>query len=109
MSDEISKAIGNTLHTYAVEDGKITAPTLAFYALSKGLNSISDEWMTEEQKLSIRNHVTEREDPWTRECIEQFRRNVPHAKIVEIPRGHHYCFIQQMELVYKEMRAFLLN
>lgn len=109
MSDEISKAIGNTLHTYAVEDGKIKVPTLAFYALSKGLNSISDEWMTEEQKASIRDHVTKREDPWTRECIEQFRRNVPHAKSVEIPRGHHYCFIQQVDLVYEEMRAFLSN
>ena len=109
MSDEIGKALTDTLHSYALEDSKIKAPTLAFYSLSKGLNSISDEWMMEEQKTSIRDHVTKREDSWTRECIEQFRRNVPHAKIVEIPRGHHYCFIQQEELVYEETRAFLLN
>lgn len=107
MSDDIGKAILDTLHHYVLEDAKIKVPTLAFYALSKALNTISDEWMTEEQKTSIRDHVIKREDPWTRESIEQFRRNVPQARIVEIPRGHHYCFIQQEELIYEEMRKFL--
>ena len=46
---------------------------------------------------------------WTRESIELFRKNVPHARIVEIPDGHHYCFIAQEELVYEEMRKFLLG
>jgi hypothetical protein len=46
---------------------------------------------------------------WTRESIELFRQNVPHAKVIEIPQGHHYCFIEQEELVYEEMRAFLLE
>jgi pimeloyl-ACP methyl ester carboxylesterase len=45
--------------------------------------------------------------PHQRECIEQFRRNAPHAKIVEIPKGHHYCFIKHEELVFDEMRKFL--
>ena len=108
MSDTISKAITDTLTSYELEDSKIKAPTLSFFALSKGLNSISDEWMTEEQKAEIRNHVETRENHWTRESIEKFRRNVDHARIIEIPRGHHYCFIQQEELVYEEMRAFLL-
>lgn len=109
MSDDIGKAILDTLHHYVLEDMNIKVPTLAFYAFSKGLNSISDEWMKEEQRTSIRDHVTLREDPWTRESIQQFRRNVPHARIVEISRGHHYCFIQQDELVYREMRGFLLE
>lgn len=109
MSDEISKAIMDTLTSYVLEDSKIQIPTLAFFSLSKGLNSISHEWMTLEQQEEIRTHVETRENSWTRESIEQFHRNVPHARIVEIPRGHHYCFIQQEELVYEEMRAFLLN
>ena len=108
MSDNISKAITDTLTSYVPEDSKITVPTLAFFSLSKGLNTISDDWMTEEQKTELRDHVETRENAWTRESIELFRQNVPHARIVEIPRGHHYCFIQQEELVFEEMRQFLL-
>jgi hypothetical protein len=109
MSDNISKAITETLTSYALEDSKIKAPTLAVFSLSKGLNTISNDWMTDEQKTELRSHVETRENTWTRESIALFQRNVPHAKIVEIPRGHHYCFIQQEELVYQEMRKFLLE
>lgn len=109
MSDRISKAITNTLTSYVSEDEKIKVPTLAFYAISKGLNTISDDWMTDEQKEAIRNHVGMRENPWTRESIEQLQRNVPHAEIVEIPQGHHYCFIAQEDFVYEEMRRFFLE
>jgi pimeloyl-ACP methyl ester carboxylesterase len=107
MSDAISKAITDTLTSYLLEDSKIKAPTLAFFALSKGINSISDEWMTDQQKAEILSHVETRENDWTRESIELFRQNVPHAKIIEIPQGHHYCFIEQEELVYEETRKFL--
>jgi hypothetical protein len=65
--------------------------------------------MTEEQKAELKNHVLTREDAWTRESIELLRRNVPHARLIEIPEGHHYCFIEQEELVYKEMKRFLLE
>ena len=109
MSDAVSEALNETLRSYVLEDSQIKAPTLAFFALSKGLNTISDEWMTEEQKAVLSKHVETRENAWTRESIELFRRNVPHAKIVEIPQGHHYCFIEQEELVYEEMRRFVLH
>lgn len=109
MSEVITKAINDMLTSYVPEDSKINSPTLAFYSFSKGVNTISDEWMTDEQKAELINHVETRENLWTRESIEQFQRNVPHAKIIEIPRGHHYCFIQQEELVYQEMRKFLLE
>jgi hypothetical protein len=109
MSNTVSKAIMDTLTSYVLEDSKIKVPTLAFFAMSKGLYSISDDWMIEEQKALIREQVETRENLWTRESIEQFRQNIPHAKIIEIPQGHHYCFIAQEELVYKEMRKFLLE
>lgn len=109
MSDTISQAITGTLTSYVLEDAKIKVPALAFFVLSKGINTISDEWMTDQQKADILNHVETRENLWTRESIDLFQRNVPHAKIVEIPNGHHYCFIEQEELVYKEMRTFLLE
>jgi len=107
MSDDISKAITNTLISYVPEDAKIKIPTMAFFAMGKGLYSLENDWMTEEQKTQITKHFEMVETPWTRENIEQFKRNVPHAKIVEIPDGHHYCFIAQEEFVYNEMRKFL--
>ncbi len=109
MSDVISKAITDTLTSYVPEKSKINVPTLSFFAMSKALNTLSNDWMTEEQRTQIRDHVKTREDPWTRESIEQFRQHVAHAKIIEIPDGHHYCFIEQEELVYEAMRTFLLE
>lgn len=109
MSEEIAQTIRDTLSSYVPEDSKIMAPTLAFYAISKGLYNLSKDWMTEEQKEEIRNHVEIRENEWTRKSIEQFRHNVPLARIVEIPQGHHYCFIKHEDLVYEEMCSFLLE
>ncbi len=109
MTDTISKAIRDTLTNYVHEYSKIKSPALAFFALSKGVHSISDEWMTDEQKAEILKHVETRENAWAQESIELFQRNVPHAKIIEIPQGHHYCFIKHEELVYEEMRKFLLE
>ena len=109
MSDAISKAITDTLTSYVPEDSKIMTPTLSFFAMSKGVYSISDDWMTEEQKTQLMHHFETTENSWTQENIEQFRQHVPHAKIIEIPQGHHYCFIKQEELVYEEMRRFLLE
>lgn len=107
MGDTITKAITDTLYSYVPEDAKIKAPTLAFFCFSKALYSISDDWMTEEQKTQIREFVEAVENPWTQENSDQFQQNAPHARIVEIPNGHHYCFIHHEQLVYDEMRGFL--
>jgi pimeloyl-ACP methyl ester carboxylesterase len=109
MSDDINTALMETLTHYEPEDSQIRVPVLAFYSLSKGLHAISADWMTEEQKIDLRNHVVTREEAWTRDSIEQFRRNVPQAVIIEISNGHHYCFISDEEFVYEEMRSFLLE
>jgi len=107
MSDVINKAIMDTLTSYVPEDSKIKAPALSFFAISEGGYAISDDWMTEEQKAQIMDHFETIANSWKRENIEQFGQNVRHAKIIEIPQGHHHCFIKQEELVYEEMRKFL--
>jgi len=109
MSDTISKAIMDALTSYVLEDSKIEAPALSFFAISDSGDYISDDWMTEEQKTQVMDHFETTANSWARENIEQFRQNVPQAKIIEIPLGHHYCFIKQEELVYEEMRKFLLE
>jgi pimeloyl-ACP methyl ester carboxylesterase len=109
MSNAVSQALSDTLAGYVPEYTKISAPALNFTAFSKGLNNLPNDWMTDEQKAELVHHIETREDRWTRESIENFRRDVPHARIVEIPRGHHYCFIRQEQLVYEEMQKFLLG
>ena len=109
MSDTISKAITDTLTSYVPEDSKITTLTLGIFAIHNGAHFISDDWMTEEQKVQIMEHFETTDNSWVKENIENFQRNVPHARTVEIPQGHHYCFIQKEDLVYEEMRRFLLD
>lgn len=107
MSDTISKAIRDMLTSYVPEDSKINVPTLSFFAISNGSDAISNDWMTEEQKAQVMEHFETTAAPWKRENIEQFKQNVPHAKVIEIPQGHHHCFIKHEELIYEEMRRFL--
>ena len=109
MSETEFNALSHTINCYAPEYSKIQAPTLSFFALQDGSTFLSPEYMTDEQKTLVMEYFKTTRLPYTRQYIEQFRQEVPHAKIVEIPQGHHYCFIKQEELVYKEMRKFLLE
>ena len=63
--------------------------------------------MTEEQQKQVIEFIDVLRPIHQKECIEQFRRNVPHARIVEIPKGHHYCFIKHEDFVFDEMSKFL--
>lgn len=109
MSEAISKAITDTLTSYVPEDSKIKAPTLSFYSISNECYFLANDWMTDEQKAEVKEFFETVSYSWIKENIEQFQRNVPHARIVVIPEGHHYCFIKKKELVYEEMRTFLLD
>lgn len=109
MSDGISKTINETMFNYVPEDAKILAPTLSIYAIRENSYFVSPAYMSEKQREKLIKFFDTFFQPWCKQSIEQFRRNVPHAKIVEIPNGHHYCFIKQEEFVFEEMRAFLLE
>lgn len=81
-------------------------PILSFYALGtpKQLNIY-----TEEQKASFDHFFQNVRNPFYMSVVSEFQNRFPHAKIVVIPDGHHYCFIAQEELVYREMLKFLLD
>ncbi|MGB8981616.1 MAG: alpha/beta hydrolase [Anaerolineales bacterium] len=106
MSGAIEQAFRDTLNSYLPESSRIQAPVLSIYAVLDGNDALAD-YMTEEQKALVMEFFDTIRPPLTRECIEQFRRDVPHARIIEIPKGHHHCFIKQEELVFDEMRKFL--
>ncbi len=109
MSDAIGKALHDTLDSYSPEDSKIRAPVLSFFALVDSATYLSAGFMSGEQQAQVIEFFDIVRKPWLEEWIEQYRHTVPHAKIVEIPRGHHYCFIKQEEFVFEEMRRFLLE
>ena len=109
MSDSIGQAVNTTLNSYQPEDSKIQAPVLSIYAINSSDYYLSPDYMTHEQKVLVIEYFDRIRPPLQRELMEQFRRSVPHARIVEIPNGHHYCFIKHDELVFDEMRKFLLG
>jgi non-heme chloroperoxidase len=96
----------NLGHRYAPKRVEAKIPTLSFFARRKP--KLSDAY-TEEQKAAFDQFYREVEEPFGRSLISEFQNRFPHAEIVVIPDGHHYCFIFQEELVYNEMRKFLLD
>ena len=109
MSSMIESALDATLSSYEPEDAKIRVPTLSFAAFPDATDFISRETMTEALQAQVIEFFETTRHAWLLQSMQQFRRNVPHAKIVEIPHSNHYCFIKNEELVFEEMRKFLLE
>ncbi len=63
--------------------------------------------MAQEQQAEMLEFYDTVQLPWFRHCIDQFRRDVPYAKIVELQNSHTYFFITDEERVFKEMMSFL--
>jgi pimeloyl-ACP methyl ester carboxylesterase len=96
----------NLFNGYAPKRVDAKIPTLSFYALGKPKQSNA---YTEEQKASFDQFFLNVRNPFYMSLISEFHNRFPHAKTVVIPDGHHFCFIAQEELVYDEMRKFLLE
>ena len=107
MSDELNEKILGPLRNHVPEDEALKIPVLSIYAIWDKL--LFPDYLTDEQKTLYAEYQNTVRLPVQRECINQFQQNVPHAHIVEISKGNHYCFIKQEDLVYEEMRKFLLE
>jgi pimeloyl-ACP methyl ester carboxylesterase len=109
MSDAIGAAISRTINSYKPEYSKIQAPALSIFAINDIAFYLPSYSMTAEQRAQVIEFYETVRPALQQECIEQFQDEVPHARIVVIPKGHHYCFIKHEEPVYNEMREFLLS
>jgi pimeloyl-ACP methyl ester carboxylesterase len=98
--------VENLIIGYAPKSVETKIPTLSFYAWKKP--KLSNAY-TEAQKVAFDQFERDVAKPFSRSLISEFQNRFPQAKIVVIPDGHHYCFIAQEELVYGEMRKFLLE
>lgn len=96
----------NLFNGYAPKRVNAQIPILSFYAL--GTPKQSNDY-SEEQKASFDQFFQRVRNPFYMSLVSEFQNRFPHAKIVMIPEGHHFCFIAQEELVYDEMRKFLLE
>jgi len=94
----------NLVKGYAPKRVAARIPTLSIYA--QKTPRLSNVY-TEQQKAAFEQFHRAVEQPFFRSLIAEFQSRFPHAKVVVIPDGHHYCFIAQEELVYAEMRKFL--
>jgi len=98
--------IENLIDGYAPKRMEVQIPILSFF--TPRTPALSNTY-TEEQKASFYEFHRNVNEPFGRSLISEFQRRFPHARIVVIPEGHHYCFIAQEELVYNEVRKFLME
>lgn len=103
-TSSITKQMRDGAKEFAPKNGVIKIPVLSFVAISIGA---PPEFYTEEQKKKDFEFFDKKWIPFLRKEIGLFKHDIPQAKVIEIPDGHHYCYISQEELVYTEMRKFL--
>jgi pimeloyl-ACP methyl ester carboxylesterase len=96
--------IENLADGYTPKRVEAQIPILSFFARRRP--KLSDAY-TEEQKAAFYEFHRKVNEPFARSLISDFQGRFPHARIVVIAEGHHYCFIAQEELVYDEMQKFL--
>ena len=98
--------VENLINEYAPKKVEAKIPILSFYGKRK--RKMTDDY-TDEQKAAYEKFHRDVIEPFFRYMVAEFQSRFPHAKIVVIPDGHHYCFMAQEELVHDEMRKFLLE
>ena len=98
--------VENLIKDYIPKRVEAKIPILSFYGKRK--RKLSNDY-TEEQKAAYEQFYRDVNEPFFWSVVAEFQSRFPHAKIIVIPGGHHYCFIAQEELVYDEMRKFLIE
>jgi len=90
------------------KSGVIKVPVLSFVAIPSSFGEFPAYYKEEQKQLELK-FIREHWVPFLQAEMTKFKNDISHAKIIEIPDGHHYCFIAQEQLVYNAMREFLLE
>ena len=109
MNDGIAQALFVNLTAYVPEYDSLDVPVLSIFSIQDNFTHELPEYLTLEQRTAAIEFMETVMLPAQRTAIDRFRLAVPHAKIIEIRQGHHYCFIREAGLVFDEMRRFLLD
>lgn len=87
--------VDNLVKGYVPKNVKAKIPTLIFYAL--GIPTLQNGY-TAEQIASFGQYFQNVREPVLRSVIAEFQNRFPHAKIVEIPDGHHYRKLPSVDM-----------
>ncbi len=98
--------VKNLIQDYIPKPVQAMLPTL--YFIGQRRPKLSDQY-TAEQKAAYNQFHEHVVTPFFWSIIADFQNRFPHAKVIVIPNGHHYCFMAQAELVYADMQKFLLS
>ncbi len=103
----IGEALVAGMAEFRPEYTKVQAPALGFYAVpyTHPLLAGADDEAT---RATARAYVDTEWRPWKQAEIARFRRDMANGRVVELPDAHHYCFIDRLDDVAREMRTFLL-
>jgi non-heme chloroperoxidase len=89
----------------------VTAPALALYAVERGIEQDYPWVPTLEQDREEAEAQAQRaiafENAWEAGQRAAFRQALPAAHVVEVPQASHYIFLSNVDLVEREIRAFL--
>ena len=85
---------------------RISHPTLMFFAVDLDQERLKQ--FDEVTRADIRP-LAEETDRRRQVQIEEFRKNGPLVRIIEMPATAHYCFVHKPQDVIREMRNFLLQ
>jgi len=96
--------VENLVKDYAPKRVETVIPTLFIIGNRKRTRF---EGYTAEHIKAYEKFDREIREPFFWEIVSEFQGRFPHAKIIVIPGGHHYCFMAQEQLVFEEMQKFL--
>lgn len=107
MPDEVAQVLTDTFFAYSPELAGTQLPVLGVYAIWDDYCRYIPHYLTPEQAALKADFNRRVEVPFQKDTVRAFRELVPQATIVEIPHGHHYCFIKHEALVYDVMMSFI--
>jgi hypothetical protein len=106
MPDRVQGAIMQGTMSSHPDYTKIQAPALGLYALSTSMYSLLPG-LSSADREKLEGWVAKEYLPYQRVQADRFRREAPHARVIEMMEAHHYCFIDREAEVLREMRSFL--
>jgi len=91
---------------YDPKHANINVPVLRLEA--KG-DPIRPSYFTEEQIKVADGFHRNQYVPFDQQVTVRFKKNIPQARVIELLNSNHNCFISDEDLVYDEMRKFLME
>lgn len=105
---KLNKQIWDGMDTAVTDYTKIKVPTLALYALDPFAPCFLPPNLADEKLIKAQKFSKAYAERW-RQSAARLQREMPQARVVEIPNSDHWFFIQNRAQTLREMRDFLIK